>query len=128
MTTTDRSGGIYPPFSSTIRLIINYTYYTIQLQTTLPNYKELHLLHQTTPYPTFTKLHYTTSHQTTLHDTTPNYNDYTYFTKLQHITPNYTPFTKLHQTAPYYFTPNYFRAFQTSRVLQISMNAPCRMK
>ena len=95
-----------------MRLIINYT---IQLQTTLPNYNELHLLHQNY---IISHLHQTTSHYTTPNHTARHYTDYTYFTKLQHISPNYNT---LHQTTPplpnytallytelHRITPNYF--------------------
>lgn len=68
-------------------------YFTKLQQTsfTLLNYIISHL-HQTTPYPTFTKLHHTTPHQTTLHDTTP-------------ITPTSPNYNTLHQTTPP--LPNY---------------------
>ena len=107
-------------------------YFTKLQQTsfTLLNYIISHL-HQTTPYPTFIKLNhippspnYTISHlhQTTSHYSTPNhtarhYTDYTYFTKLQHITPNDTPFTKLYRTTLHRITPNYNKLHLTIFVL-----------
>ena len=103
-------------------------------KTSTTHYTKLHVLYLTTTH--FIRLHrtkstspnYTTPHYTTLYHTTQHYSRLHLLQQtipLNQTTPHYT---KLRRTTLHRITPNYFRAFKTFRVLQISMNAPCRMK
>ena len=101
----------------------NYFTKLQQTSSTLLNYIISHL-HQTTPYPTFIKLHhippssnYTISHlhQTTSHYSTPNHTARHY--PITPTSPNYTPFTKLYRTTLHRITPNYTKLHKTIFVL-----------